>query len=57
MSRICGIINATTKKATTKQQPRKFPNVVDSAYHLLRALSYFDDAERADMPKMLKRIA
>jgi hypothetical protein len=36
--------------------PGKFPNIEYPSYHLLRALTYFDDAEDDQMPKMLKPV-
>ena len=36
------------------RMPQKFPNVTYPSYHLLRALAYFDDADRDEMAKMLK---
>ncbi len=38
------------------QMPQKFPTVTYPSYHLLRALAYFEDAERDDLPKMLKPV-
>ena len=32
---------------------KKFPNVSYSAYHVLRSLVYFQEAEQTEMPKML----
>ena len=37
-----------------ERMPQKFPNVTYPSYHLLRALAYFDDADRDEMAKMLK---
>ena len=37
-----------------RDMPRKFPNIEYPSYHLLRALTYFDDAEADQMPQMLK---
>jgi len=37
-----------------KQAPRKYQAITYPSYHLLRALTYFVDAEKDDMPPMLK---
>ena len=39
-----------------ERMPQKFPNVTYPSYHLLRALAYFDDADRDEMAKMLKPV-
>lgn len=36
-----------------KEIPRKFPEITYPAYHLLRSLTYFDDAEQDPNPQML----
>ena len=45
-----------TVEGLLQQMPQKFPSITYPSYHLLRALAYFDDAERDDMPKMLTLI-
>ncbi len=39
-----------------KRMPEKYPSLSYPAYHLLRALTYFDDAEKDPAPKMLARL-
>ncbi len=36
--------------------PEKYPSLSYPSYHLLRALTYFDDAEKDPAPKMLARL-
>lgn len=45
-----------TVEGLLRQIPQKVPTVTYPSYHLLRALAYFDDAERDESPRMLKPV-
>lgn len=40
-----------------REMPNKFPTITYPSYHLLRGLAYFEDAERDELPRMLKPVA